>query len=328
MTIPPGATYRALTDAAARHAAAATLDVAQAPLSSPICAREALASDRGLLAAIRRHARVLLGAHRLAAAGFSPDPADAPAARLFDVLGPFAHSRTPGHPMVTGAGVEWAAGATTLGAAGDLLATHHDRDRVVRTPEALLIEEPEPRGAGLTGLGVLARTVLITAPHLGLRAGQAGIPWPEVNRLLPELTSATTCAHALAALAGPAGRRWNDSPSPARRARRRPAHRAGRPAAAATQLRVAAHPRPARRNRHPVRLRRSAVIFQTHANRHRPAPARSAGQTGITPENHRTSDARTRWAQIHHQTRDCARPPPPSPSCASTRTPSATCAGR
>ena len=99
---------------------------------------------------------------------------------------------------VDGPGMAWSDAAVSLHAATDLLATHHDHGQA-RTPEALQLEEPWVRAAGLAGIGALVGVVLGAERDLVLRAGQAGMAWKEVDRLLPDLSSLRGPARALAA---------------------------------------------------------------------------------------------------------------------------------
>lgn len=185
---------------ACAHVSAGVAGLALGPLSGPLAARETVSSYRALLAAIYAHGRALFGPHRLVsvAASLSPDPGDEAAARLLAGLKPFGHrGRARALPTLDGPAARWSAAATSLGAATDLLATHHDRDGVARTPESFMIEQPHVRAAAEAGLGALACAVLASARDLGLRAGQAGMPWPEVARQLPYPTKLQAAASVL-----------------------------------------------------------------------------------------------------------------------------------
>jgi hypothetical protein len=79
----------------------------------------------------------------------------------------------------------WAAAAVRIRVATDLLATHRTPDGAERGPFAALLDEPTVRVAGLDGLAQLTRTAAGAADGLGLRAGQAGLSWAQVRRLVP-----------------------------------------------------------------------------------------------------------------------------------------------
>ena len=195
-------TYGALVDAAAGHVAAAAVGLALGPMSGPTAAVEAVATYRRLLRAIYAHTLALFASpHRLdvIAASATPDPRDAAAEHLVRGLKRFARLRGLVDCTVDGPGVAWRDAAISLHAAADLLATHHDHEGEARTPEALKLEEPVVRAAGLAGIGGLAGIVLDAERDLGLRAGQAGMTWKDVNRLLPDLSSLEATARALAA---------------------------------------------------------------------------------------------------------------------------------
>jgi hypothetical protein len=195
------ATYGELVDAAGGHIAAAAVELALGPMSGPTAAVEAVAAYRRLLRAIYAHTRALFASsHRLhvIAAARSPDPRDAAAVHLVRGLKRFARLRGELQCTVDGPGVAWREAAISLHTAADLLATHHDHEGGARTPEALQLEEPSVRAAGLAGIGAFAGIVLEAERDLGLRAGQAGMPWKDLDRLLPDLSSLQAVARALA----------------------------------------------------------------------------------------------------------------------------------
>lgn len=197
----PGATYGALVEEASGQVGAATMRLALGPMSGPVAAREAVAAYRALLGAIHAHIRALFAVpERLAVVAVSaaPDPRDAAALQLVRGLQAFARQRSLIQGTVAGPEVAWRAAAVSLGAATDLLGTHHGRDGEARTPEALQLERSSVRAAGLADVGELARTVLAAERDLGLRAGQAGMAWVEVSRLLPDFSQLQDAARALA----------------------------------------------------------------------------------------------------------------------------------
>jgi hypothetical protein len=146
------ATYGELVDAAGGHIAAAAVELALGPMSGPTAAVEAVAAYPRLLRAIYAHTRALFASsHRLhvIAAARSPDPRDAAAVHLVRGLKRFARLRGELQCTVDGPGVAWREAAISLHTAADLLATHHDHEGGARTPEALQLEEPSVRAAGL-----------------------------------------------------------------------------------------------------------------------------------------------------------------------------------
>jgi len=196
------ATYGDFVDAAIGHVAAAAVGLALGRITSPTAAMEAVAAYRRLLSAIYAHTSALFASpHRLdvIAGSASPDPRDAAAVQLVRGLKRFARLRGQVDCTVQGPGVAWRDAAISLHAAADLLATHHNHEGEARTPEALRLEEPAVRAAGLAGIGALAGFVLDAERDLGLRAGQAGMTWKHVDRLLPDLHSLQATARALAA---------------------------------------------------------------------------------------------------------------------------------
>jgi hypothetical protein len=72
----------------------------------------------------------------------------------------------------------------------------------------MLLDDPRVRADGLAGLGDLAWTVLSAERDLGLRCGQASVPWRELGRRLPDLEPARQAAQDLArdARSGAGGR--------------------------------------------------------------------------------------------------------------------------
>ncbi|MCZ3390037.1 MAG: hypothetical protein LH645_13205 [Actinomycetia bacterium] len=92
----------------------------------------------------------------------------------------------------------WSSAAASIRTATDLLSTHRNPRGVRLTPEAALLDEPAVRAQGFAGLANIATTVLAAERDLGLRSGQAGVPWREVGRRLPDLEPARIAASDLA----------------------------------------------------------------------------------------------------------------------------------
>lgn len=305
------ATYGDLIDAAARQVALAAIGLAVGPITGPTVAREAVAAYHGLLGAIHAHTRALFGnPPRLeaVAASAAPEPRDAAALNLVRGLKRFTRQRGRVQYTVEGPGVPLSAAAVSLRAATDLLATHHDRDGKARTPEAFQLEERSVRAAGLAGIGDLACTVLAAERDLGLRAGQAGIPWEVVDRLLPDLRSLIDTARALAAPI---------KPDTAQRSLREVA--VARPRVRTGDLVVELGDRLLRLRHIAWQLTRephvgistlsdfaaAAVTFHAHALTHlRPGQDLSANGLGRNDMEHQLVVARGTWSKIHLQSRE------------------------
>jgi hypothetical protein len=190
----------------------------------------------------------------------------------------------------------------------DLLATHHDHEGAARTPDAFQLEEPSMRAAGLAAIGGLTSIVLGAERDLELRAGQAGMAWNEVGRLLPDLSSLQDAARSLAAPieAGPA-RHSLLALTPAR-----PGVRTDNPL-------VELGDRLLRLRRVAWQLTRephvgistlsdfaaAAVTFHAHALGHlRPGQDMPANGLGRGDMEHQMLIARGAWSQIHLQSRE------------------------
>lgn len=199
-------TYADLMGDAAHHAAVAATALSRERLADSATARATVESYWQLLAALHRHAWQLAGGSRRldgVAASASPDPGDAAAVRFIDSLA--ATARHPPSWDTTPDGTvarAWSAAATSVRTASDLLSTHLDPGGFRRTPEAALLDEPRARADGLAGLAELAGSVLAAERDLGLRCGQAAVPWTEVGRRLPDLEPARLAARDLARAAG------------------------------------------------------------------------------------------------------------------------------
>lgn len=319
MTVPVTgrATYGDLVTAASHHIAAGAVGLALESMSGPIAAREAVASFRALLAAINVHTRALFenpNQFEGIAASAPADPREAAAVRFLGMLEQFARRPSRVLPTVEGPGTQWAAAVTSLRAATDLLSTHHDRDGVARTPESVLLEEREVRAVGLAGIGDLACSVLASARDLGLRAGEAGMPWKEVHRLLPDLTSLQGTAHTLAAPIEPGlAHRWLRELAVAR-----PDVRTGDPAVelgdrlprlrrVAWQLTRESHVGIGTLSDFAV----AAVTLHAHAAAYlRPGGPPSLTDLPRDPVARRLLKARAAWSQIHLQSRELRTMPP------------------
>ncbi|MFZ5850640.1 MAG: hypothetical protein ACOYY2_04505, partial [Actinomycetota bacterium] len=72
--------------------------------------------------------------------------------------------------------------------------THRNVDGAWRSPHAQVLDDPAVRAAGFAQVAGLVVPVAEAATHLGLRAGQAGIGWREVARLVPPTTALVDAA--------------------------------------------------------------------------------------------------------------------------------------
>jgi len=194
--------YADLMGDAAHHAALASISLSREPISDSGNARATLESYWQLLKALHQHAWQLAGGSQRIegiSASAGPDQPDAAAVRFIDAL-----ARTSRHPATwdaspaSGVGIDWSSAAASLRTATDLLSTHRDPRGVRLTPEATMLDDPEVRAQGFSGLADIATTVLVAERDLGLRCGQAAVPWREVGRRLPDLEPARLAAHDLA----------------------------------------------------------------------------------------------------------------------------------
>jgi len=136
------------------------------------------------------------------AASSPGDPCDA-AAQLVRGLTAFAYLPGLLRYTVEGPATAWGAATTSLRPATDLLANLHNFDGAIRTPDALQLEDPTCRAAGLTGIGDLTCTVLGAEWDLALRAGQTGMAREDLDRLLPDLSPLQPTVRALIAAGEP-----------------------------------------------------------------------------------------------------------------------------
>ena len=174
------------------------------PLEEPRYAQTAINDFRDVLRALKEHTWALLELRRVAgiAASTTPDPRERAALRLGEVLHEFVGANPPW--AWVGARVSpspWAVAARCVHAAGELIATHAGADGLPRTPDLdAVLRSPAARQAGLAQVGDLTAALLSAVDHLALRAGQAGIGWPEVRRQLPDLSEARAYARDVAGL--------------------------------------------------------------------------------------------------------------------------------
>ena len=197
--------YADLMAIAAHHIASAATALSRERLPNAAAARANVEAYWQLLGALRDHAWQLAGGVRRTGgvtASVRPEPLDAAAVRFIDALGPVARHRPSwdGRPD-DGVGSAWASATTAVRAASDLLSTHRDQAGVSRTPDADTLDYLGARAAGLAGVADIASSLLAAQRDLMLRAGQAGVPWAEVGRRLPDLEPARLAARDLVRLA-------------------------------------------------------------------------------------------------------------------------------
>jgi hypothetical protein len=200
--VNPPATYGDLMLRAAMGITQGVVWVQNFPLERQEYARRAIDDFRDVLHALEQHAWVLLDQRRLAGitASIAPDPRERAAVRLGELL----HEAVPDTPpwargLTRPSGSRWAGAARCVRAASDLVATHTGPTGAPRTPDLdAVLGDPVAHQAALAQIGDLAATLLSGADHLALRAGQAGVPWVEIRRLVPDLGETRAYARDLA----------------------------------------------------------------------------------------------------------------------------------
>ncbi len=186
-------TYGELIDTAQRQVAWAAAQLATDRIADRATAETAFTAYRRLLVVAGEHLLFLVGGpHRLEghAAAVEPEYVDRPALRLARELldlkatADDARARVSrrGHPVR-----EWTAAARTLGAAQDLVATHHDPRGWDRTVSAGVLESGAARAYGYGEIADLVLGLAGSDRDLALRAAQAGVPWARTMRRLPSL---------------------------------------------------------------------------------------------------------------------------------------------
>jgi hypothetical protein len=197
-------TYRELIDRADGNVARAAVELATAPLNGGRAAREAVAAYRALLGAIHAHVKALIiHPDRVTdVVTTSPgDPSALAAARIARGLIRFAYLPGLMRYAAEGPATAWVAAKTSLDAATDLLTTYRNVDGVIRTPDALQLQDPAYRGTALAGIGNLTSAVLEAEEELSERAAESGMAHADLERLLPDLRPLQRRLHALTGLA-------------------------------------------------------------------------------------------------------------------------------
>ena len=144
---------------------------------------------RDLLHALNRHGWLFLGSDvRVTGIHGSrdADPREIAAVRLVDELAAvgrraFSDGRQPASAAAAG----WMAAAESVRIASDLLATHREADGAWRSPHAPILDDPAVRAVGFSELAALVVPTAEAGNQLGLRAGQVGMGWRNVERLVP-----------------------------------------------------------------------------------------------------------------------------------------------
>ena len=193
--------YGDLLDDAARSITDAGARLHRERFGDRARAGQAIAVYRDLLHALGRHGWQLFGSDRtitgISASG-AADPADEAAARLVDELATIARRLPEDQPLKVGSvAAAWRSAARSVRTASDLLATHRGPAGEWRSPQASLLDDPAVRAVGFAELTALVAPVAEAARHLELRAGQAGLTWQTVDRLVPATAAVVAAATAV-----------------------------------------------------------------------------------------------------------------------------------
>ena len=184
-----GTRYGELVRSAGRHILTASVELERRRFADQPAALRAVTCYLDLLHALNRHGVQLIGSEmRLLGIrrADDADPREAAAARLTDHLA-YLGQRDLGSVRDGGeVSASWAAAASSIRAATDLLATHRDRDGGWRSPEAEQLEAADVQAAGFGELAAISIPVAAAATTLGLRVGQSGVDWGVVHGLVPE----------------------------------------------------------------------------------------------------------------------------------------------
>jgi len=199
------AQYGELVRDAGRHILSASVELEAQQFATRAAAGHAVTAYLDLLHALGRHGRQLVNPdvqlHRVDAV----DPRDALGARLVDHLAHVGLRDLSQGKRRVGVAGSWAAAASSVRAASDLLSTHRDAHGGWRSPESAVLGDPGVRGAGFEELAAIAIPVASAGPPLSLRVGQAGYDWQAVEGLVPEVGPLLEVALEARALNGLAG---------------------------------------------------------------------------------------------------------------------------
>lgn len=201
-----GVTYGDLIARAARAVHDGAAQVQHRPFDTTTEALSAMADFHGVLDAVEGHTWAIINPARAAGITSShwPDPAETAALGMAAQIRKVTGTLRPHPSLLRPAVGPWGEAARCLRAASDLLATHRNPDGTPRSPDAAAIQDSAGRAGALARVGDLADAVVAMEDFLALRAGQAGVSWPEVRRWLPGM--AAIRAHARdAAMTGQPG---------------------------------------------------------------------------------------------------------------------------
>ena len=194
---------------ASRQVLAAGVALERERFADALAAKQAVTAWRDLRRSLHHHGKQLFGSDVKIAgirASRCADQRDAAAVRLIDELttaGRRSGMDVP--PSASPAAEAWTAAAGSVRAASDLLATHRDMDGAWRSPYAQVLDDPAARLTGFGDLAALVVPVAEAADQLGLRAGQAGMWWRDVERLVPQTRTLLDVALEVRAVAGTPG---------------------------------------------------------------------------------------------------------------------------
>lgn len=200
--------YGDLLGDAARGIFAASVAVERERFASRAAAEHAVTAWRDLLDALNRHGWALFGSDTRVTglrASEDADPRDAAAVRLVDELADLGRRADAAAGPDGAAATAWRAAAVRVRTASDLLATHRRVDGAWRSPHGQVLDDPAVRAVGFAELAGFVVSVAEAATHLGLRAGQAGVPWRQVARLVPSTTTLVDAAVEVRRLGQPSG---------------------------------------------------------------------------------------------------------------------------
>ena len=161
------------------------------PFDTSTEALSAMADFHGVLDAVEAHTWAIINPARAAGITSShwPDPAEVAALGMAAQIRMVTGTLRP-HPSLLRPTIgPWGEAAKCLRAASDLLAVHRNPDGTPRSPDAGAIEDSAGRAGALARVGDVAGAVVAMEDFLALRAGQAGVSWPEVRRWLPGMAA-------------------------------------------------------------------------------------------------------------------------------------------
>lgn len=204
-------TYAELLQAASGHVRAGHELLRRDGFTTPAGAERALFDFHGALDAIATHGRRLLSpAHsrrmRLDPRAKNLSPAEQATAGLIAGIERIVGREAPHAALVIPGESPWAAAATALRAATDLIALQFDPVGRARTPEARAAMTSNAFDLAHRELALLTRAVVADEELLALRALQRCVPKSIVTRLLPGLAALDGIAQrAVARFGEPAG---------------------------------------------------------------------------------------------------------------------------